>query len=256
MQALSNDNVSNDKAWEIIECILTDENKKGAGTEIRYDLLHQYSSTWIPRASTDQAKRYFGSRIKHRKFDALVDDLVSATIWIDALREWLNESTTNMERTLVDAMEALELQMNSLFSRRKVTDEKEIVGRFFASMEAVAIAAEEIVSKLANKRKALFPTSLKTILRVRSVVDARKIEEDLSPSEWPHRESTREALGKIEDSIPESAWLSYLEEYASASYSVNDEDENLFQLSRTNAKNMCFKDAMTCLLYTSDAADE
>ena len=254
MQALSNDNVSNDKAWEIIECILTDENKKDAGTDMRYDLLHQYSSTWIPRASTDQAKRYFGSRIKHRKFDALVDDLVSATLWIDALREWLNESTANMEETLIDAMEALELQMNSLFSRRKVTDEKEIVGRFFASMEAVAIAAEEIVSKLANKRKA--PSSLKTILRVRSAVDARKIEEDLSPSEWPHRESTREALGKIEDSIPESAWLSYLEEYASASYSVNDEDENLFQLSRTNAKNVCFEDAMTLAVACKQTRDD
>ncbi|CAL6382775.1 unnamed protein product [Bathycoccus prasinos] len=253
MQALSNDNVSNDKAWEIIECILTDENKKDAGTDMRYDLLHQYSSTWIPRASTDQAKRYFGSRIKHRKFAALVDDLVSATLWIDALREWLGESTTNMERTLVDAMEALELQMNSLFSRRKVTDEKEIVGRFFASMEAVAIAAEEIVSKLANKRKA--PSSLKTILRVRSAVDARKIEEDLSPSEWPHRESTREALGKIVDSIPESAWLSYLEEYASASYSVSGEDENLFQLSRTDAKNMCFKDAMTLAVACKQTRD-
>ena len=159
-----------------------------------------------------------------------------------------------MERTLVDAMEALELQMNSLFSRRKVTDEKEIVGRFFASMEAVAIAAEEIVSKLANKRKA--PSSLKTILRVRSAVDARKIEEDLSPSEWPHRESTREALGKIEDSIPESAWLSYLEEYASASYSVNDEDENLFQLSRTNAKNVCFEDAMTLAVACKQTRDD
>ena len=105
MQALSNDNVSNDKAWEIIECILTDENKKDDGTDMRYDLLHQHASTWIKRASTDQAKRYFGSRIKHRKFAAL-DDFVSATLWIDALCEWLNESTTNMERTLVDAMEA------------------------------------------------------------------------------------------------------------------------------------------------------
>ena len=71
---------------------------------------------------------------------------------------------------------------------------------------------------------------------MRSAVDARKIEEDLSPSEWPHRESTREALGKIEDSIPESAWLSYLEEYASASYSVNDEDENLFSYRELTLK--------------------
>jgi len=259
MQALSNENFSKNKAREIIDCVLMDENKRDDGTDVRYDLLHQYASTWIPRASEDQAKRYFASRIKHRKFAALVDDLALATLWIDALRDWLSKATKNSEETLVNAMEALELQMNSLFSPRKVMDSKENEHRFFTSLEDFTSVAEEMVSKLSKKQRKV-PSSLKTLLRVRSAVNAKKAEENVSTLAWLHRESMREALSEIEDLIPESAWLSYLEEYANASYHVRDGEENLFQLSNAKSKKLCFKDAMTlavaCKQMRDDTCDE
>ena len=252
MQALSNDSFSNEKAELLIDCILTDEKERDDGTDMRYDLLHQHASTWIKRASKDQAMRYFASRIRRRKFAAL-DDFVSATLWIDALCEWLRKSATNSEKILIDVMEALELQMSSSFSHREKADVKEREDRFYTSLEALALAAEEVVSKLANKIKS--PSPLKTILRVRSKVDTRNAQENLSPSTWPHRKSTRDALGKIGDSIPESAWLPYLEEYAVASYPFDEEDENLSRLSSAKIGKLYFKDAMALAVACKQMRD-
>ena len=252
MQALSNDSFSNEKAKLLIDCILTDEKERDDGTDMRYDLLHQHASTWIKRASRDQAMRYFASRIRRRKFAAL-DDFVSATLWIDALCEWLRKSATNSEKILIDVMEALELQMSSSFSHREKADVKEREDRFYTSLEALALAAEEVVSKLANKIKS--PSPLKTILRVRSKVDTRNAQENLSPSTWPHRKSTRDALGKIGDSIPESAWLPYLEEYAVASYPFDEEDENLSRLSSAKIGKLYFKDAMALAVACKQMRD-
>jgi hypothetical protein len=243
MKALSNAELPSNQAEKLIGCMVT------AALEI----CHSQTMIWIPRASEKQVKMFFASLIERKKFDAIVEDTPSATLWIQSLREWLldlsKKKNSDPEQVIVAVMDALQNQVSVAHSKtsKDVNEEEKL---FFEAVKSLVLSAEEIVSK--NGKNIKSPTCLKCILQISAIVDAKMSE----PVQWPNRKSTRDVLGKIGDTLPKNLWLQHLEAYSNASFFTidNEEETKAWQFQKVN-KTPDFKTTMFCAIACKETFD-